>query len=70
MDQSALLELLAALKDTEVSDRIRTATEHLYQELIDAEATSVIGAGTLAAQRRAHHAAQRDPSADVVHDGR
>jgi len=45
MDQSALLDLLAALKDTEVSDRIRTATEHLYQELIDAEATAVIGAG-------------------------
>ncbi|WP_448060550.1 IS256 family transposase [Cellulomonas hominis] len=45
MDQSALLDLLAALKDTDVSDRIRTATEHLYQELIDAEATAVIGAG-------------------------
>jgi len=45
MDQSALLELLAALKDTEVGDRIRAATEHLYQELIDAEATAVIGAG-------------------------
>ena len=45
MDQSALLDLLAALRDTEVSDRVRVATEHLYQELIDAEATAVIGAG-------------------------
>jgi putative transposase len=45
MDQSALLDLLAALKDTEVSDRIKVATEHVYQELIDAEATAVIGAG-------------------------
>lgn len=45
MDQSALLELLATLKDAEVSDRIKVATEHLYQELIDAEATAVIGAG-------------------------
>jgi len=45
MDQSALLDLLAALKDTEVSDRIKVATEHLYQELIDAEATALIGAG-------------------------
>lgn len=44
MDQSALLDLLAALKDTDVTDRVRVATEHLYQELIDAEATSVIGA--------------------------
>ncbi len=45
MDQSALLDLLTALKDTEVSDRVRVATEHLYQELIDAEATALIGAG-------------------------
>ncbi len=60
MDQSALLELLAALKDTEVSDRIRTATEHLYQELIDAEATSVIGAGPWA--RSAERTTQRNGS--------
>ena len=45
MDQSALLDLLAELKDTDVTDRIRVATEHLYQELIDAEVTAVIGAG-------------------------
>jgi len=45
MDQSALLDLLAELKDTEVPDRVRVATEHLYQELIDAEVTAVIGAG-------------------------
>lgn len=60
MDQSALLELLAALKDTEVSDRIRAATEHLYQELIDAEATAVIGAGPW--QRTAERTAQRNGS--------
>lgn len=45
MDHSALLTLLAQLNATEVSDRIRTATERLYQELIDAELTAVIGAG-------------------------
>ena len=44
MDQSAALDLLAALKDTDVTDQVRVATEHLYQELIDAGATSVIGA--------------------------
>lgn len=60
MDQSALLELLAALKDTEVGDRIRAATEHLYQELIDAEATAVIGAGPW--QRTAERTAQRNGS--------
>jgi hypothetical protein len=42
LDQSALLDLLAQLKLTDVADRIRSATEILYQELIDAEATSFI----------------------------
>ena len=45
VDQSALLELLEALKLTDVDARVRTATEHLYQALIDAELTAVIGAG-------------------------
>ena len=38
LDQSALLELLGQLKLTDVTDRIRSTTETLYQELIDAEA--------------------------------
>jgi transposase-like protein len=57
MDQSALLDLLEALKETGVSDRIRAATEYLYQELIDAEATAVIGAGPW--QRSAERTALR-----------
>jgi transposase-like protein len=57
MDQSALLDLLEALKETGVSDRVRAATEHLYQELIDAEATAVIGAGPW--QRSAERTALR-----------
>jgi transposase-like protein len=44
LDQSALLDLLAQLKLTDVTDRIRIATEKLYQELIDAEASAFIGA--------------------------
>ena len=44
LDQSALLALLAELKLTNVTDRIRTVTETLYQELINAEATAHIGA--------------------------
>ena len=44
LDQSALLNLLGELKLTDVTDRIRVATETLYQELIDAEATALIGA--------------------------
>ncbi len=45
LDQSALLDLLAQLKLTDVPDRVRSITEALYQELIDAEAENVIGAG-------------------------
>jgi transposase-like protein len=64
MDQSALLDLLTALKDTDVSDRIRVATEHLYQELIDAEVTAVIGAGPW--QRTTERTTQRNGSRDRV----
>jgi putative transposase len=35
LDQSALLELLEALKAADVDDRVRAATETLYQALID-----------------------------------
>ena len=45
MDQSALLELLEALKAAGVDDRIRVAAQNMYQALIDAEAEGVIGAG-------------------------
>src|SRR3954466_11244876 len=45
LDQSALLELLEALTLADVDDRIRTATETLYQALIEAELTATIGAG-------------------------
>jgi putative transposase len=44
LDQSALLELLDALKAAEVDDRIRQAAETIYQALIEAELTTVIGA--------------------------
>jgi putative transposase len=44
LDQSALLELLGALKLADVDDRVRSATETLYQALIEAELTAVIGA--------------------------
>ncbi len=45
LDQSALLELLEALKLANVDDRIRTATEALYQALIEAELTVVTADG-------------------------
>jgi transposase-like protein len=60
LDQSALLEVLDALKAAEVDDRIRQAAETIYQALIEAELSSVIGAvphertGTRTAQRNGH----------------
>jgi putative transposase len=44
LDQSALLEVLEVLKAAEVDDRIRQAAETIYQALIEAELSSVIGA--------------------------
>jgi transposase-like protein len=45
LDQSALLEVLEALKASAAEERIRLAAETVCQALIDAEATAVIGAG-------------------------
>jgi putative transposase len=45
LDQSALLDLLTQLQEGDVSERIRHATQRLYQELIDAELSATIGAG-------------------------
>jgi len=61
LDQSALLDLLAQPKltdVTDVTDRIRSATETLYQELIDAEATAFIGACPF--ERSAERTTQRN----------
>src|SRR6266540_5131022 len=44
LDQSALLELLEALTVADVEDRIRQAATTIYQALIEAELSSVIGA--------------------------
>lgn len=44
LDQSTLLELLGELNLTDVTDRIRVATETFYQGLIDAEEAAFIGA--------------------------
>jgi transposase-like protein len=45
LTDSDLSELLAALKAGEMTDTIRSSLEWILQQLIDAEATAVIGAG-------------------------
>src|SRR3712207_9446039 len=60
LDQSALLEVLDALKAAEVDDRVRQAAQTIYQALIEAELTAVIGAApnqrteTRTGQRNGH----------------
>ena len=44
LDQSALLEVLDALRNADAADRIKQAAETIYQALIDAELTALIGA--------------------------
>jgi transposase-like protein len=58
LDQSALLEVLDALKVAEVDDRIRQAAQTIYQALIEAELTAVIGAAPN--QRTPERLAQRN----------
>ena len=64
LDQSALLDLPGELKLTDVTDRIRVATETLYQELIDAEGSAFAGAAPV----RAHYLSQRQPSSSTDDD--
>jgi putative transposase len=45
LDDSALLDVLEALKGADVEDRIKQAATTIYQALIEAELSSVIGAG-------------------------
>jgi putative transposase len=58
LDHSALLEVLDTLKTAGVEDRIRVAAETIYQALIDAELTAVIGAGPY--ERSEDRTAQRN----------
>ena len=58
LDQSALLEVLEALKAADVDDRIRAAAQTIYQALIEAELSSVIGAEPH--QRTANRVNQRN----------
>src|ERR1700750_421022 len=45
LDNAGLTELLEAMQAAGVEDRVRTAAQTIYQALIDAELTAVIGAG-------------------------
>ena len=60
LDNAALLEVLEAMQAAGVEDRVRTAAQTIYQALIDAELTAVIGAGPW--ERTAERSAQRNGS--------
>lgn len=54
----AMLTLRSQLKDTELIERTRVATRRLYQELIDAEVSEMLGS-LLHGRRRAHRVSKR-----------
>jgi putative transposase len=60
LDNAALLEVLEAMQAGGVEDRVRTAAQTIYQALIDAELTAVVGAGPW--ERSAERTAQRNGS--------
>src|SRR3954451_7664356 len=60
LDNAALLGVLEAMQAAGVEDRVRTAAQTIYQALIDAELTSVIGAGPW--ERSPERTAQRNGS--------
>jgi putative transposase len=67
-DQSALLEVLDALKAADLGDRVHGAAQTIYQALVEAELTAVIG-GALRARRCSGGAAQRKPATHPDHHG-
>jgi putative transposase len=56
--KAALLEVHEAMQVGGVEDRVRTAAQEMYQALIDAELTAVIGAGPW--ERTADRTTQRN----------
>jgi transposase-like protein len=60
LDNAALLKVLEAVQAAGVGDPVRTAAQTIYQALIDAELTSVIGAGPW--ERTDQRTAQRNGS--------
>lgn len=46
LSQSALMDLLDAIEEADVADRVRESAAKINQALIEAELTSVIGART------------------------
>ena len=62
LSQSALLEILDTIKEADVADRVRESAATIYQALIEAELTSVIGSephertDTRTTQRNGHRA--------------
>ena len=70
LSQSALSELLDAFRAGDGVDLIRESVRTVLQELIEAEATEVIGAGRYERTDDPGHRPQRVPASAVDHQGR
>ena len=70
LDESAVSDLLDALRVGEGTDLVRELAQWALQQLIDAEATAKIGADPWERSREPGHASQRDPPEGAVDQGR
>ena len=70
LDQSALSELLDALRAGGDLDVVREALALVLQALIEAEAAQQIGAGRYERSAHPDHPPQRQPHPAAVHQGR
>jgi hypothetical protein len=70
LDQSALIDVLEALRAADVDDRIRQAAQTIYQALIEAELTAVLGAAPNERTETRDRQAQRPPAQDADHHSR
>jgi hypothetical protein len=69
LSQSDLIRLPEPLRTAYGVETIRVLCERIPQELIEAEATEVIGCRPGRALREAHHLAQRPPGEAADHPG-
>jgi len=70
LSESAVSDLLDALRVGEGTDLVRELAQWALQQLIEADATERIGSGPVGTQCRAHDAPQRTPAESPVDEGR
>lgn len=70
LSQTDLMRMPESLRTADVVETIRVLCESIRRELIEAEATDVVGAAPGRALREVHELTQRPPGAGADHPGR